>query len=141
MCFPYFIDVPRRIAVVTLSGTVHGEDIAQTVRELYRDPLWQRGFDALWDGRGITDLRLERTDVCGFARLQRQFADVAAEGEDVLLMERIFDYAMASFYESLASRGPRPARVCRSEAEARILLEQRHEPYGASAHGARAPES
>jgi hypothetical protein len=127
MRFPYVIDASRRLAVVTISGTVRREDIAETIQALYRDPLWQRGLDALWDGRGITELLFEPDDVGSFATLQLEFADVARDGRDVFLMVRILDYVTASFYQFLAARGPRPAHVCRSEAEAHAILEERRE--------------
>jgi len=122
MVFPYLIDTSAKHAIVAVFGVVKGRDITDTICALYEDPRWERGFNTLWDGRRITGLDSEPTDLGWFAHLQQQYAAVAGEGRDVLLVGRDEDVATAMRYESLSRGGPRPALVCRQEVEARILL-------------------
>jgi hypothetical protein len=60
---PYTIDSQRQIAQVTVSGAVRGPDFTDTLLALFHDPRWQPEFNALWDGRGITELLLAPGDL------------------------------------------------------------------------------
>jgi hypothetical protein len=45
------MDTARRRVRITLAGAVHGQDIAESIQAIDRDPQWQAGFDTLWSGR------------------------------------------------------------------------------------------
>ena len=62
MTFPYEIDAERGRVQITVSGSVHGRDIAETIETVYCDPFWQTGFDIVWDCTRITQLFLEQED-------------------------------------------------------------------------------
>jgi len=123
MVFPYQIDRRQRRATVTVPDIVRADDVAETIRALYRDSQWERGFSTFWDARKITAMDLALTDLVAFTQLQREYADVASGGRDVVLIKREEDYEVALLYETLAREGPRPSHVCRHEFEANTLLE------------------
>lgn len=121
MACAYSIDPERRLGSVTLSGTVTGVDIADTIRNIYRDSAWQAGFDIYWDCSGITQLLMEKDDQRGFVELHRAHANVAT-GRDIIVVTRPLDYAMAMGYAAFMKHESRRVHVCRSTEEASVLL-------------------
>jgi hypothetical protein len=122
MPFPYTIDTERRFAHIKVSGSVRGAEVAETILALFADAQWHPGFNALWDGREITELILEPGDQNGFVDLMIKNASRAGTGIDVVLVVRALDVAMANLYSALAHRGPRQAQVFESEHQAMAAL-------------------
>jgi hypothetical protein len=122
LTFPYIIDRARRRARVTMTGSVSGRGIAETLDALYRDPQWLAGFDTLWDATGTTQLLLEADDLPALVKLQSQYQELAGGGRDVLLVARPLDHTMAKIYAFLAKNTQRPAYVVLSEPDAAQIL-------------------
>lgn len=121
MGFPYLIDQPRRFAKLTLSGSVHGHQIAAAMEALYQDPNWAAEFDILWDASEITELILEASDFLGFVRVQKRYAAVGPRRE-IIFVRRALDRAMAQTYALFMKAGAHRVYVCQSEAEVNELL-------------------
>jgi hypothetical protein len=122
MPFPYVIDADAGIATVTLSGTVQGRDIAETMESVFRAFDWRPGFDILWDGSQITELLFEKDDLPSFVRVQQAFAHAAGDGCDIILVARKLDDVMAQMYTVLMRNQRRKVHVCRSASEARAII-------------------
>jgi hypothetical protein len=123
MIFPYLIDRSRRFARVTLSGSVHGHQIAAAMEAMYQDPDWAAEFDILWDALEITELLLEASDFLGFVRVQKKYAAVGPRRE-IIVARRNLDRAMARTYALFMKAGAHRVYVCQSEEEANELLKQ-----------------
>jgi hypothetical protein len=117
------IDRSRRLARVTISGSVCGHEIAAAMERLYQDSDWVAEFDILWDASGITELLLEASDFSRFRRIQREYAPVGPRRE-VIFVRRALDRAMAQTYAMFMKAGDHRVYVCESEAEARNVLAQ-----------------
>jgi hypothetical protein len=124
---PYVIDPDAHVATVTLSGTVHGRQIAETMETMFRDPDWRPGFDVFWHGGQITQLLFEKDDLPGFVRVQREYAEAAGDGREIIFVARALDQAMAQMYTVMMRNERRKVHICQSEAEARDILGQ-HSP-------------
>jgi hypothetical protein len=123
MIFPHLIDQTRRFARVTLSGSVHGHQIAAAMEAMYQDPYWATEFDILWDASGITELLLDASDFLGFVRVQKKYAAVGPRRE-IIIARRNLDRAMAKTYAMFMKAGAHRVYVCQSEEEANELLKQ-----------------
>jgi hypothetical protein len=123
MIFPYLIDQTRRFAKVTLSGSVHGHEIAAAMEAMYQDPDWAAKFDILWDASKITELLLDASDFLGFVRVQKKYAAVGPRRE-IIVARRNLDRAMARTYAMFMKAGAHRVYVCQSEEEANELLKQ-----------------
>lgn len=123
--FPYVIEPAKRLATVTVSGSVRGSDLIDTANALYHDAAWVAHADALWHCLAITELLLERNDLPRFRELQREVAMASGDGCDVILVGRPLDKMMARAYVSIARGIRRRTYVCGSEAEAHLLLASR----------------
>ena len=123
MVFPHLIDQTRRFARVTLSGSVHGHQIAAAMEALYQDPNWAAEFDILWDAMEITELLLDASDFLGFVRIQKQYAKVGPHRE-IIVARRNLDRVMARTYAVFMKAGPHKVYVCQSAEEANELLKQ-----------------
>ena len=121
MVSSYQIDPSRRLATVTLSGTVHGYEIAASARSLYTDPKWVAGFDVLSDGTAITELLFEKADVPAFVQLRIEYAAVSPRYE-IILVNRVLDRAMAQMYATLMKSSGYQVQVCQSQAEVDKIL-------------------
>jgi hypothetical protein len=122
MAFAYNIDPGRRIAAVTVSGVTSGSELAEATRALYEDENWRDGTDVIWDLTEVTELLLEWGDLQGLIAIDRQYAEVAGSGRDVIVVARKLDEAMARIHSNLSKSGPRQSHVCRSLVEARVIL-------------------
>jgi hypothetical protein len=125
--FPYTIDPERRLARVTVAGSVAAPEVTATILALLQDEHWQPGYDVLVDCRTVTELILEPGDPRAFVNLIVQHADRAGSGRDVIIVNRSVDDAMAKVYAAFAQMGPRPAYVCRLETEADAILQRSSE--------------
>jgi hypothetical protein len=121
MTFPHVIDQSRRLAIVMLSGPVHGHEITAGLENLYRDEQWTPAFDLLWDARNITELHLDMADLTGLVRLHKQYGAVGPRRE-VTLVRRPLDRTMARIYAILMKAASHQVHVCESEAEANEWL-------------------
>lgn len=121
MPLPYTFDSEHRVVRVRLEGRITGPLIADAISAIYRDPRWQKGFDILWNARGITELLFEAEDQPGFVELQRTMAALAGGGRDVILVSRPIDAAMAAAYKHMA-RAVKEVHVVRTEQEVRTIL-------------------
>jgi len=74
MPFPYTIDASHRVAIIRKVGRVDVGRIRRTVEALFTDPVWQPGFDTIWDDSQTTELLLEREDVMTLLDVQRELA-------------------------------------------------------------------
>jgi hypothetical protein len=101
---------------------VRGAELAATVAAVYEDPMWQYGFDTLWDGAAISVLLLDEGDLPGFVNLQREYARVAGPGRDVVVVRGALDALMVRIYATMAREELRQTHVCASEAEAWQIL-------------------
>jgi hypothetical protein len=117
MVFNYVIDVARKAAVVTMSGSVHGADIQETLTSIYADIAWGFGFSTFWDATNIRELHLEQSDLPAIVDLQRQHAATAGPGADVIVASRALDQTMAKIYALLAKHEPRKTYVCSTRDE------------------------
>ena len=124
MVFPYDIDVGRRLVRITLSGTVEGKDIGDTIQAIFRDPNFRPDFDEIWDGRTITSLHLDINDQPNFLKLERQHSPASGAGRDILLMTREVDLQACHVYAMRvrAAGGPRQVHVVRTEQEAERIV-------------------
>ena len=122
MIFCYDIDSTRRYARVELSGSVHGSDIAETLRALYRDSRWRPGFDTVWDSSSTTELIIDMDDLAYLAGLQIEYQQISGRGRDVILAVRPIDSAMAQIYAFHAKGGPRPTYIVTQESEVGQVL-------------------
>lgn len=124
MVFPYAIDKATRLVRVTLTGTVEGRDIADTIQAIFNDPNFRPEYDEIWDGRTITSLHLDLSDQPNFLKLERQHSPASGSGRDILLMKREVDYQASQVYAMRvrAAGGPRQVHVVRTEREAEELL-------------------
>jgi len=123
MAFSYVIDHSRRFARVTLSGPVHGHEIAATMEALYQDPNWVAGFAILWDAMELTELLLDRPDLPLFVEIQKKYV-AAHPSREIILVQRPLDVAMAQMYALFMKTAAHKVFVCRSEEKANELLEQ-----------------
>ncbi len=123
MIFCYDIDSLRHRATVELSGSVHGSDIAETLRALYCDPRWRPGFDTVWDASGTTELFIDMNDLAYLARLHIEYKEISGGGRDVILAVRAVDIAMAQIYAFHAKGGPRRAYIVSRESELAQVLD------------------
>jgi hypothetical protein len=121
MVFPYVVDPARKLVTVTMSGSVRGQDIAETVGAIYFDRAWVPGFGILYDARAITELLFDPEDMPRIVAVQAEHQARGGAGVDAILVTRALDYAMAQMYEKLA-RGTRRTVVSKSEAEAKQAL-------------------
>lgn len=117
MVFPFAIDVEKRVAVVTLSGSVTGADLANTLLAVYDHADWQPHFDTFWDGSAVTETVLDRDEMATLLRLQREQSSRAGMGVDVIVASRLLDYAAARWYALLAKHENRRIAVCRTPVE------------------------
>ena len=74
MPFPYTIDVTHRVAIIRKVGRVDVGRIRRTVEALFTDPVWQPGFDTIWDDSQTTELLLEREELMTLLDVQRELA-------------------------------------------------------------------
>jgi hypothetical protein len=123
IAFRVAVDPSRRLATVTFTGTLTGNEIARAIESVYQDPAWQRGFDVLYDGTAVTELLLERTDQKWFVALQREYASVAGSGVDVILVSRELDRVMAEIYATMMKGEARKTYVCGSRVDAQRILQ------------------
>jgi hypothetical protein len=121
MQFPYRIDPARRLAIVTVSGAVHGRDISTTMTALFADRGWAPGHRILWDSRGITELLFQERDLPEFLAVQKAH-DTVAPAREVIVVTRELDKAMATAYANLV-RSLHQVHVCRSMDDAMGLLD------------------
>jgi hypothetical protein len=117
------IDPSRRLARVTISGSVCGHEIAAAMERLYQDTNWVAEFDILWDASQISELLLEAGDFSRFRRIQHHYASVGPRRE-VIFVRRALDRAMAQTYAMFMKAGSHRVYVCQSEVEANELLAQ-----------------
>jgi hypothetical protein len=120
--FSYVVDTGKRLAVGTLSGTVHGADIASGIRAVYEDPAWEPGFDSVWDATGIEQLLFEQGDLSRFVALHRDFAGHSGTGLEIIIVSRSLDLVMAKSYALMMRNEARQVRVCHSRTQAEELL-------------------
>jgi hypothetical protein len=118
MTHPHTIDPSRHAAMVTLSGTIRGSDLAAAMETVYNDPLWQPGFSLLWGGTTITELLFEKNDLPRLVDVNRRHAARAGIVREVIIVGRQLDRAMAEMYAMLMKHEGRTVHVCDSEAEA-----------------------
>ena len=118
MAFHCTIDVPRKLAICTLSGSVTSAEIAEATEAMYRDPGWQLGFDLLYDGTRITELLFEKDGLQTIASTHAAHAELAGPGVNVILVSRALDHAMAQMYAQMTKNQRRTTYVCQSAAEA-----------------------
>jgi len=121
MVFPYVINANDRCALVTLSGTVTGADIARTIEAIYCDAQWQTGFDTIWNGAAATNFIIDNHDRSTFAALQYRYP-AARGGRDILVVPRTAEFNTARRYALEIGGGPREVHVVRVEAEANHIL-------------------
>ncbi len=81
---PYTIDVPHRVAIIRKVGRVDVSRIRRTAQALFTDPVWEPGFDTIWDDSETTELLLERQDLASLLEVQREFAHLSDPGRDVM---------------------------------------------------------
>jgi hypothetical protein len=124
MAFRYTIDPQRRLARVTVAGSVGAPEVTDIILALLQDEQWQPGYDVVCDCREVTELILEARDPRAFVKLIADRADRAGAGRDVIIVNRSVDYAMAKVYAAFAQMGPRPAYVCCLESEAEAILDR-----------------
>ena len=122
MAHQYRIDGEQRLALVTVSGSISGTQLARLTRTLYEEPAWEAGYDAIWDFTGITELLLEKNDITDLIDVDQEYAHISAGGRDVFIVSRDLDYAMGRIHSAFARKGPRESHVCRSMDEAFALL-------------------
>lgn len=125
MPFPYYVDQQLRRVWVTMSKTVVGRGIAETIEALYLDADVGAGFDVVWDGRNITSLLLEQDDTPAFVRIHERYATASKWGRDVILASRDLDFVMAGMYALQARPLAHQTYVVRTLREVERLLGQR----------------
>lgn len=123
MAFSITVDPTAGRAVVCFSGTVDGESLVTTLLELYGHSLWRRGYDALWDFTGITQLLLDVDDLKSLVALDHELDDVAGPGRDALAARREIDQFMGALHVALSRNSPRTVRLFHSPAEAAAWLD------------------
>ena len=122
MPFPYTIDVEHRVAVIRKVGRVDVGRIRRTVQALFTDPVWEPGFDTIWDDSETTELLLEREDLMTLLEVHREFAHLSGPGRDVMASTRTVDQIMGQIYAMYAKDQQRKIIVCKSMEEARGVL-------------------
>ena len=124
MVFPYAIDKASRVVRITLSGTVEGKDISDTIEAIFRDPNFRPEYDEVWDGRTITSLVLDMNDQPNFLALERQHSPAAGAGRDIMLMTRDVDLQACQVYAMRvrAAGGPRQVHIAKTEREVEQIL-------------------
>lgn len=122
MSYRYVIDPDRRLALVTVSGSVDGTVFAEATRALYMDPAWGPGFDAIWDLTAVRQIVVEWEELQGLAAMDRQHAELAGDGRDIAVVARDLDEVVVEAYAHLSQGGPRRSLVCHSMQEAWDLL-------------------
>ena len=124
MVFPYAIDNASRVVRITVSGTVEGKDISDTIEAICRDPNFRPEYDEVWDGRTITSLLLDVNDQPKFLALERQHSPTSGAGRDIMLMTRDVDVQACQVYalRVRAAGGPRQVHIVRTEREVEQIL-------------------
>lgn len=118
----YVIDSGNRLATGTLSGIVHGSDIASGIKAVYEDPAWQPGFDTVWDSTGIEQLLLQLGDLPSFVALHRDYVTRSGTGKEIIIVSRAIDTAMAKTYAVMMRNAARAVHVCHSRTQAAQIL-------------------
>lgn len=108
MNFRYRIDSAARIGEVTCFDTFTVEDMIEATLRMSDDGLWRPGFGELWDGTGITDLRVVPSDMKRLNAIDRQVA--SRIGATALVTTSFAARMLADTYLRLFGLG-RPARV------------------------------
>jgi hypothetical protein len=122
VAFRYRFDPDRSAVLLTFTGSVSGDELARATRAIYADDGWRFGLDAIWDFTRITELVLEWEDLQRLVDLDREHADVAGPGHDVLVVARSLDEVIGEAYTYLSRSGPRQSSLCHSIAEAWAVL-------------------
>jgi hypothetical protein len=122
MPFPYTIDASHRVAIIRKVGRVDVGRIRRTVEALFTDPVWQPGFDTIWDDSQTTELLLEREDLITLLDVQRELAHLSGPGRDVMAATRPVDQIMGQIFSMYAKDQHRTLILCKSMAEAREVL-------------------
>ncbi len=107
MPYRFCIDPDSEVAVVELTGAIDGDECVAAARALHGHPRWERRYDVIWDGRGITGLVIDPRDM-------KEIVDAKTEdssGLDVLIVQREVDYLVARLYTYLARSKGKEAHV------------------------------
>ena len=105
MPFPYTIDASHRVAIIRKVGRVDVGRIRRTVEALFTDPVWQPGFDTIWDDSQTTELLLEREDLMTLLDVQRELAHLSGPGRDVMAATRPVDQIMGQIFRCTRRTG------------------------------------
>ena len=82
--FAYVVDPGEAIAYARMWGVVSGADMLQLARAVHADPLWECGFDAVWDCSAVRAHVVAPGDVDPIVRE----AAASGQGRDVLVQSR-----------------------------------------------------
>jgi hypothetical protein len=94
----------RSLGIVSLRGMVTGSTIVELCINLYMDGSWRPGFDALWDGREITELALLPEDVDKILVLAQVLVDSVGSGKMAVVSRRELHQDLAMLF-AIKSKG------------------------------------
>ena len=121
---PYSILFPpaESVARVVYTGTITAAELVDATHDLYEDPAWVPGADAIWDFTLVTMVLLEHGDLQALPDLDRAYEAVALGGRDIVIAYRELDYDLARLFQKVAQDSVREVSVVRTLAEAYAVL-------------------
>ncbi len=113
----------RRLALVTFSGVVDATDILRGFDAVFHSPLWEPGFDTVWDGRQTRTLLLDPAAVDRVTDKSFTLKDARGVGYDAVIVERDVDFIAARLIsERVRRRQQVVARVFHAARDAAVWL-------------------
>ena len=89
------IDGTHEVGIATVSGPVDDTTLLAALDQLYLSADWHPGYDAIWDGRGITKLVVDPAGSTGIARRVQSYASRIAAGRTAVVTQRTMDRLFA----------------------------------------------
>ncbi len=112
----------HHLGVALFSGPLTVDDFHGVLNQLYGNPAWKPGFDALWDAREVTELVLDEQDVSTVVHHIQRLADRKGPGRTAFVVPRDVDYAIARLLIWLTRNERRQRKAFRQMEEALVWL-------------------
>lgn len=114
-----------RLALATFTGVVDAADILQSLDAIFGSPLWEPGFDTVWDGRQTRTLLLDLATVDRVTERSLALKPTRGDGRDAVVVERDVDFIAARLISERVRRLQQPsAGVFHKVGEAAVWLER-----------------
>ena len=124
------IDPERRRGYVEIEGDVTKATVIDVARALFQHEGWVPGFDAVWDGRKITQLLLDEDDVAEIVAQSQALSERMGGGRAAVVVPREVDWIMARLFLLRAHHPDRQRRTFHTLEEAMAWLDMPAEEGG-----------